>query len=353
MTLCWLEVHNVRNIISAKITLGPQFNVFTGSNGAGKTSILEAVFFLSRGSSFRSHDLSRIINHQATSYHVIGCLNNNVTVGVEYGDAGFHSRVNGVSDVSRAELAKYLPLTFIGPDSHRLLTDGPQQRRKLVDWGAFHVEPQFLTVWRHYQRGLKQRNEALKSNHPVAPWDVGLVEWAYQLDLCRRRYINRLVPFIQSYVRDLMDVHDLNIEYFPGWRSEVGYDEILRRFLDQDQKLGHTRYGPHRADLHFRVGEQTARDVVSGGQQKLLVFSLLLAQVALLHSVGSLRCIVLVDDLASELDLPHQVKLLALLRSLDTQVLMASVDHERLLGLGAGDIRRFHVEHGKITEQAL
>lgn len=349
MTLGRLEVHHLRNIAAAQIQIGSRFNVFIGSNGAGKTSVLEAVHLLGRGTSFRSGDLSQLVNHTVTSCAVSGYLRDTTFLGVEYGLSGFRARVNGTRNVSRAELAEYLPIIFMGPDSHRLLTEGPPQRRRLLDWGVFHVEPGFITIWRRCQRALRQRNEALKNRHPVNAWNQGLVETAYQLDHYRRCYIERLIPFAQHYVHELLERHDLQLDYVCGWRFGMAYDEVLQRALEQDQKLGHTRFGPHRADIQIKFANRVARDVVSRGQQKLLVFGLLLAQAALFNSLHSSRCMVLVDDLTSELDLAHRTKLLSLLKGLDTQVLITAVDDPQPSLLTDPETVMFHVEQGKIS----
>lgn len=349
MAIDRLEVRHLRNIAAAQIRLTPQFNVFIGNNGAGKTSVLEAVHLLGRGTSFRSSDLSQLVNHAVTSCTVTAHLQDTRFLGVEYGLSGLRARVDGERNVGRAELAEYLPVMFMGPDSHRLLTDGPPLRRRLLDWGVFHVEPAFITIWRRYQRTLSQRNEAIKNRQPVNIWDQGLVESARQLDHYRRSYTERLIPFAQYYVHELLGRHDLELDYVCGWRIGMEYGEVLQRGLEQDQKVGHTRYGPHRADIQVRFDSRVARDVVSRGQQKLLAFGLLLAQVALFQSLYSTRCVILVDDISSELDLAHRLKLLSLLKILETQVLITAVDQPDPSFLAETKPTMFHVEHGKIN----
>ena len=352
MTLRWLEVHDVRNVAAAKIHLSPQFNVFTGGNGAGKTSLLEAAFLLGRGSSFRSSDTSRLINHNATSCSVVGRLAaNDVVLGIMYGDSGLQARINGSASASRAELAEHLPMAYIGPDSHQLLAEGPQHRRRFLDWGAFHVEPHFFSMWRYYQRTLRQRNSALKQGYSAGSWDDGLIEWACRLDQCRRAYVERLIPYAQHYVGDLLGIDDVSFEYFPGWRQDIDYGDVLRKSLELDRKFGHTRYGPHRADIFIKLGKQLAREVVSRGQQKLLVCSLLLAQVALLHATRPIRCVILIDDLASELDGIHRNRLMRLLTHLDAQILITSVEDESMPEVERDQVLWFHVERGKVVER--
>lgn len=353
MTLRWLEVHDVRNVAAAKIHLSPQFNVFTGGNGAGKTSLLEAAFLLGRGSSFRSSDTSRLINHNAASCSVVGRLAaSDVVLGITYGDSGLQARINGSASASRAELAEHLPVAYIGPDSHQLLAEGPQHRRRFLDWGAFHVEPHFFFMWRHYQRTLRQRNSALKQGYPADSWDGGLIEWACRLDQCRRAYVARLIPYAQHYMRELLDVNDVSFEYFSGWRHDSDYGEVLRKSLELDRKFGHTRHGPHRADILIKLGTRLAREVVSRGQQKLLVCSLLLAQVALLHAARPIRCMILIDDVASELDSIHRGRLMRLLTHLNAQILVTSVENEPIPDVERDQVMRFHVERGKVVERA-
>lgn len=350
MTLCTLEMHNVRNLAPVQLHPSPRFNLFFGGNGAGKTSVLEGIYLLSRGQSFRSAEPYSLVHHGLASCTVTAKTATGSNLGIELARTGARCRIDG-REAQRAELAQGLPLLFIGPDSHRILNDGPQQRRRFLDWGAFHVEPRFLAVWRRYQRALKQRNMALRLGQALAAWDDILAEVALELDQIRRSYLDRLLPYAVAYVREFGDLDGLTLDYLSGWRHDASYKEVLATAAVQDRVLGYTRYGPHRGDLHIKLRGHPAREVVSRGQQKLLIYSLLLAQATQLQQVSGLRCVVLVDDLAAELDGPRRALLLDVLARLDSQIFITTVNDSDW-PTTAGMTARFHVEQGRITRTA-
>ena len=150
-----IDIENFRCIRSAHLELDPGATGIVGENGSGKTSLLEAIYFLSHGRSFRASQREKLLPPQADFLRVVGrvetprgCL----VAGVEYGRQG--TRVNlagqGVSGI--AEIAEILPVQVIDPGVHRLIEEGSARRRRLLDWGVFHVKHEFLGVWRRYQR---------------------------------------------------------------------------------------------------------------------------------------------------------------------------------------------------------
>lgn len=349
MTLCWIEVHNVRNISSVKLKLNPRFNLFLGKNGAGKTSLLEAVYLLGRGQSFRSNDVLAATTRGATSCTVTAKIALRGVVGVELTKGGLTGRINGEPLRNRAALAEFTPLLFIGPDSHRFVTEGPELRRKLIDWGVFHVEPNFISLWRQYQHILKQRNVALKLGHPVDPWDNAFIEVAERLDACRYSYINQLLSYVQHYVEQLLQINTMSYQYVRGWREDMTIGDVLKANLEHDRVQGFTRFGPHRADLHIKCDTKPVKDILSRGQQKLLVNSLHLAQVALLTTVINRPCTLLIDDLASELDIHHRERLIELLADMNVQVLLTTVVDWKWPLKDIESCTVFHVEQGRVT----
>jgi DNA replication and repair protein RecF len=350
MGLSRLEIQNFRNLHSVRADLSPGFNGLCGPNGSGKTSFLEALYILGRGTSFRTKDLGRALLHGAEQFFIAGKLESpNIPIGIEYQANGLEFRIGGQVVRSRVELASHLPLLFISPDSHALISEGPQQRRRFLDWGVFHVEPGFLPAWRRYQRSLKQRNKALGTPGVETAWDIELARAAEEITQLRSAYLARLEPYIDQFIEWLIDLDKLNLSFACGWRQEVSFLEALRSSLPQDREYGFTRLGPHRADIIFKVGNRPARDTVSRGQQKLLVIALLLAQVALLNEVTTLRPVILVDDLAAELDIHHRQRLLTVLAELKAQVILTVTERQVLPASGELPIQWFHVEQGNIT----
>lgn len=157
---------NFRCLEAAELKLSPTYNLIYGANASGKTSILEALAYLGRGKSFRGTSTANLIRHGESEFVLFAEIEQagrSVTVGVRNSREGLQVRIGGEDDGGAAALAEALPLQVIDPEVHNLIAGGPEQRRRFLDWLAFHVEHDHLLVWRRFRRALKQRNAALKA----------------------------------------------------------------------------------------------------------------------------------------------------------------------------------------------
>jgi DNA replication and repair protein RecF len=238
---------------------------------------------------------------------------------------------------------------------HHLLDGGPAIRRKLLDWGIFYKNPDFLRSWRQFERLLKQRNAALRGHRPrkeLSAWTNELILYARNLDEMRRNYVEQFIPCLQATIAGLLDIADLKISYLPGWDQTQAYTCVLEKSMDKDFQLGYTQYGPQKADLKILINGVPAKDILSRGQQKLFVCAMIIARGTLLWSSTKRRPVYLVDDLPSELDITSRSKLLALLSKQEAQIFVTAVDRHSLGSSVANDfIKVFHVEHGNVSEQ--
>src|SRR3569623_2995454 len=144
MALRWLELRNVRNLVATRLAPGQGINVFLGANGAGKTSVLEAIHFLAHGTSFRSHDVRTLVNHQADAATVVAELDSGLVMSAHITDGFVQCRLNGKVTARRDEQDEQLPILIIGHESSSIVTEGQRQRRRYLDWGAIPVEPRIL-----------------------------------------------------------------------------------------------------------------------------------------------------------------------------------------------------------------
>ncbi len=362
MPLSRLTVTAVRNLHPVTLLPSPRINLVSGPNGSGKTSLLEAIHILGLARSFRSTRLQPVIQYQQDSCTVFGEVflsgGNASKIGITRSrQADYDIRINGQNARSTAELAEVLPLQLINPDSFRLLEGAPKQRRQYLDWGVFHVEHRFLPAWQRLQKSLKQRNSLLRRGRIerslLAPWEAELVASGEQIDGFRQAYLQQLKPVFEGVLAELLQIDGLTLSYFRGWDRERGLAEVLESQFDRDMALGHTQAGPQRADLRLRVNGMNAAEVLSRGQQKLVVCAMKIAQGRLLGLMERQRdCVFLVDDLPSELDRHHRQALCRLLESLDCQVFISCVDADSLSECWQADtpLSMFHVEHGHIVQ---
>jgi DNA replication and repair protein RecF len=344
---------NIRLYRRFEIQPHPRLNLIVGDNAAGKTSLLEALYVLLRGRSFRAQNLAEMRGDHGPGWSAFledgrdGQVENRVGLGWQEGETDL--RLNGRADVALAEIVRSIPAQFVDPTAHRLLDEGPSYRRAYVDWGVFHVEPSFLPHWRRFQRALKQRNRALKEGATASlidSWNDELALNAEALSVLREAHVVETGPGFARFVERLLGLHQADQHWQRGWPMDIDYRTLLVTHREQHRRLGTTVQGPHRAELRITLGERKAKATVSRGQQKLLVLAMVLAQAELLIEKGVSPPILLVDDFGAELSLEYQLRLASALRQYAGQVFVTAF--ERPKAFEDGEYSLFHVEHGEI-----
>ena len=345
-----LSIEQFRCIESAELALPAGATAIIGPNGAGKTSLLEAAYFLSRGRSFRQSRTDRLIRHGEPAFRLRGTIewqHRNHAVGVEASRGqGNRIRIDGKDATSLTPVATALAVQVLEPEVHLLVSGGPEHRRNYLDYGVFHVEPGYLTAWRRYRTLLRQRTAALKRDvgePELEIWDQQLGESAEIVDGYRRGYVNLMAePVTRMAAR--LGLESVSLEYRPGWADAPDVTAALAANRAADRERGVTSVGPHRADLSVRWSGRLARPTVSRGQQKLLGAALLLAQARLLAQVKEDAAILLLDDPGAELDPNALNALLATIRDIPGQHIVAALDDRVVDALGCSAV--FHVKHG-------
>jgi DNA replication and repair protein RecF len=346
-----LRVSSLRCLKEVELDLDPARNYFFGANGAGKTSLLEAVFFLGRGRSFRTRQARTLVSYGDLELAVYGDVDDGVRVrrlGASFRDGRLERRVDGAPAKGSA-IAQILPVQTIGPDSHRLIEGGPSERRRFLDWGVFHVEHSYLESWQRYRRVLGQRNAALvragAAPSELRAWTDALAEAGEEIDRVRKGHVERLGPTVHAHAEALLG-RALTLEYRAGWRADLRLGEALDASTARDRSLGHTEPGPHRADLLLHIEGRRVHDEASRGQQKLVAAALILAQESVLAATAASRSVLLVDDPAAELDGAAFGRMLERLATVRSQLLftgLTPLPREKDRPMAA-----FHVERGQV-----
>ncbi|WP_126452041.1 DNA replication/repair protein RecF [Sulfuriflexus mobilis] len=351
MTLERLDIQQLRNIHQTRLLFGEQLNLIVGANASGKTSLLEAIYLLGTGRSFRTNRLQHVIEAETDQFTVSARIRAEsgalITAGMALNRQGRILRVDGKNARSSAQLAEILPLQLINQQCFNLIDEGPAHRRKFLDWGVFHVEQGFFVIWQRYMRALKQRNAALKrGNTNTRAWEKEMSEAAVQLHGMREAYVEALKPILHESMLDMLEIEDISVDYRPGWDTGRPLADVLAEEAEQDRGQGFSRYGPQRADLIFRRGTVAAKERLSRGQQKLLVSALILGQARLLAKRQTRRSTVLIDDITAELDARHCARLMKALADTGAQLVVTAIDAESIPKVENMDSRMFHVEHG-------
>lgn len=354
MLLEKLSVRNFRCFEEASLELDPQLNWIIGQNASGKTSLLEALFFLGHGRSFRSSRPDRLIKLEAEGFEVVARLGTGKqqkVLGVGRKNGTTEARYAGQSLSNMVDAARLLPVVVLDSGMNNLVGGGPGERRRWLDWGVFHVEQRFLPLWREYQQALRQRNVVLKSganDRVLAPWTSAVAEAGEELSEIRRAHFEGMKPLVFDYVKTALPEIELSMEYRSGWAVDDTLKESLLRHQEKDREHGNTRSGPHRADIQLRIESLPAEERLSRGQQKMLAGALWLAQVARFTESTGQHPLLLVDDLAAELDGERLARFLDLLMRQSAQLVLTAIADAEITKTGLTGGKVFHVEHGNL-----
>ncbi len=351
MILSDLKIHHVRTIASANVQLNPRFNFIIGPNGSGKTSILEALYLLSCGHSFRSREIAPIISYEHTNLTVFARASDNSTVSIQKSKAlPTQIKLNNQFCATTSQLAYALPCQILYADIFQIIDAGSSVRRSLLDWGLFHVKPSYLGLWKEYKKVLKQRNALLKqsvSYEQFIPWDKQLSLLAYKLDCLRQEYFEQWqIKFLE--VLSSITTTSCSIDYYKGWdKKQTGrpLEDLLAEHFHSDKQRQFTQLGAHQADIIIESNDIKAKQILSRGQQKIILIALKLAQGTLLNQ----ECLYLFDDLPAELDELHQKKLLAYLVNHNGQYVITATNLMNLdLAINTSEQNNFTINGGTI-----
>ncbi|MBE2210224.1 MAG: DNA replication/repair protein RecF [Xanthomonadaceae bacterium] len=356
MRVTRLDVQDIRSIREARLIPGPGLNLLLGENGAGKTSVLEALHLLGYGRSFRGRVRDGLIRTEAEAAQVYAEWEDGTgkahRVGLRHAGNDWMGRLDGEDVAQLGDLCAAVAVTTFEPASHALVSGGGEPRRRYLDWGLFHVEHGYLAQWRRYVRALKQRNALLKARNAGAQldaWDHEFAEAGEPLQRHRESYMAALLPHLQAVTEQLLPAFGIAaLELQAGWKhSQMSLADALLLGRERDLALGHTGVGPHRADWRVDFVARPEREPYSRGQAKLVALACLLAQARHLREARGEWPVILLDDFASELDSRHRGRVLEQLAAAGAQVFLTGV--EAPPEVAGKTVAMFHVEHGQIS----
>lgn len=351
-----LRIEHLRCLEQVELLPGPGLNFFEGPNGAGKSSVLEAACLLSYARSFRSGSRDALLQRGAGQLRIYGEVRSGLQLhrlGLGREAGRWSARVDGEGVDRLSDLIRCCAVVCFEPGSHALIAGPAEERRRFLDWGVFHVEHAFLGVWQRYRRALKQRNVLLRglqmpTDTLLTPWEEEMDRCAQHIEVVRRRYMQALELELDALCRILLpELGAFQLDYRCGWDATQTLAQALRVNREKDRARGHTTQGIHRADWRPSFEHAPQREHFSRGQEKLCALACVLAQARVFAAQKGEWPVVCLDDLASELDLPHQEAVVGLLEGVDAQVLLTGTEAPSMIS--ELETRVFHVEHGQIT----
>lgn len=361
-----LQVQGLRSLVDIELSPAPGFNLVTGDNGSGKTSLLEAMHLMAHGRSFRGRVRDGLVRHGEAALQVFVEWEqpgqDGRRAGLRHSGSGWEARLDAAAVGHLGELCEALAVITFEPGSHALIDGSSEVRRRYIDWGLFHVERSdaggdFLSLWRRHARALKQRNALLRqarADSQLDAWEHELAQAGEAITLQRDAYVGRLQPHVDALLAEILPAAGAaTLTLQPGWRRhELALADALLLSRERDLVQGHTTVGPHRADLKLELRDLPGRDGLSRGQAKLAALVLLLAQAAQLAAHAGHWPVLQLDDLASELDRHHQRRVLQVLADCGAQVFVTGTEPLSALTELAIPHAMFHVEHGRVETGA-
>ena len=358
MRLTQLQIKNFRNLEMIQLTPVNGVNLILGDNASGKTSLLEAIYYLSHVRSFRTPYVTDLILRQSPYLQLVANIQTEeeqvIPLGIRRSRNKSEIRVNKQPIKRVSDIAAQFPVLAIHPDSYKLITGSPSQRRQYLDWGVFHVEHGFFQAWQRFKKALMQRNAALKSKQKFDVcqlWNKEISNTGHYIDQLRQQYFEKLTPYLTDLNKQFFTNDTVSIEYKRGWPAEKQLSDLMEENLQKERMKGYTQYGPHRAEITIKVNGQSAQTCISRGQQKTLVALMRLAQAKQFSEATNKPCVLLYDDLPAELDARHRKLILSVLADMNIQLFITAIE-ENQIDLSHWPVKKkFHVEHGKINSE--
>ena len=389
MSVAKLITHNFRNLHGSVIDFHPELNFFTGDNGSGKSSLLEALFFLGHGKSFRTSKTDALVCYEKSNFVVSVKDTNNCQLGLSRDvSKGLTTiKIDGERHSRLSVLAKNIAIQIVTPESFKLFFGGPKERRRFFDLGMFHVKHSFAKQWKSFNRVLKQRNACIRLGHnsnqsaSMLPyWTEQFCQMSIEVAKARQEYVTAIILELDVWLATLLpDLKSrVTVQYLQGWSQKKELIDVLVSNQEKEASYGYSLYGAHKFDVKFLLDRQNLETQLSRGQQKLFLLALTFAQAKLIERVNRVKPILLIDDIGAELDVNSRVSLSVALAKLDCQVVITAIerdvlqpfferfnfvnnsstsnrnatdDKKKLARQHKQDYKVFHVKHGKVSER--
>ena len=347
MILSAVSLHNFRSYEESSFSFSPKVTIISGPNGSGKTNVLEAIYTLCAGRSFRDRD-DDLTRFDAPWWRVNGSVDGSLR-DVRFDPTRQPSKQLIVDDAKKARFTyrEQLPVVLFEPEDLRLIDGSPARRRDFMDRILVQLSPQYRRHLRAYERSLVQRNNLLKQSHhrdiddTLFVWDVSLAEHGAELVMERRKLVEAINGDLSELYSRIADKeHDVRLDY----QSPLAKKEVMSSLLSQlkqrttqDRMRGFTSVGPHRDDVAFYVDGRDAATSASRGEVRSIILSLKLIEAQLYEERFETTPLLLFDDVFSELDETRRAKLLEAQGSM--QLILTTTDADIAAGYKARHIR--------------
>lgn len=365
-------ISNFRNIESANLVTDKTVNVFYGKNGGGKTSVLEALFYLGRAKSFRTSKRKTLVKNNSDRFAVSAGLvqldnEHRLGIGLELsGDSLI--KLDGEVVTRLSEASSLFPTQVITPESFDVFFSSPKARRSFIDFGLFHVEHEYQIKWTEYARVHKQTNALLRrpnaNRSELLYWYKCLIDSAEIIESFRKSFFDKYFSkAIEKLVSELPDsetarlIRDVELKYKPKTfsKSEENFEQLIYDQIEKDLRYKQVGFGPNRADIIFVKDGDDVSNQLSRGQAKMLFYLLEIAMVKIIRDVTKKNMLLLVDDLPSEVDEFTRSTMLQMLLHSEAQIFVTGIENKIAMEFKnyTESVNVFHVEQGTVTPKSM
>lgn len=371
-----IEITNFRNLRNVEIALNPRVNVFFGENAQGKTNLLETIYTLTHGKSFRTSDVENLVytlDKPSEFSRVSAVIDKNQ----------LQSRIHMVlappaknffvneKKVSGTAIGRRFPSVLFSPESLSVIKNSDKERRDLLDEMIESVYPEKASIIDAFKRALKQRNKFLKDLRDGV-LDINSKNALYldtltqnylkaSADLCKLRLesLQALQEFLEEALAYVLEGNgaEVAVDYVISDKTvkdsdlQFLYDTMHKRWLElrsAEIKTGHSLVGPHKHDVRIIFAGKDSRFYCSQGQQRLLILAFKMAQIRLHYRIHGLYPLLLLDDVLSELDEKKRLKLIEYLEQINAQIFITTTENTVLNYLSRENLSVYSVEKGVI-----
>lgn len=353
MYLKELSLKNFRNYESARLLFASGVNYLIGSNAQGKSNLIEAIYYLSTGRSFRTNRIGNLVRHGCSSFRikaVVGEGEGVSTIDISYGAKGVSLTIDGRRARKMGALIGLLNTIIFSPEDLYIVKGSPYLRRRFLDILISQLHRPYLVELARYGRVIRQRNEALRrGEREITHWNSQIIASGLGVMNARSGYLERLAPNVQEAYSAIRPGERLELAYDSIYRTlgrekERAYEEALEATRDSERRKGYTLVGPHRDDLLITIGGRDARHYASDGQRRAVVVALKYAQSRLSKEMTGRVPLLLIDDPLAELDVVRRGAVMPFFSN-GFQCIITSTSEEGLL-----PGKRFGVREGRVRE---
>ncbi len=344
MNLKILNLHNFKNYKTAELTFSPKVNCFIGDNAAGKTNLLDAIYYLSFCKSYFNAIDSQNINHDEDYFSILGKyqVNGDKTHTIQCVQKRNHKKSFKLNKKEYDRLADHIglyPLVMISPYDRDLINEGSDVRRKFIDSVISQFDKFYLDDLINYNRVLSQRNALLKQFADKRTFDHEMLEvlnsqltqLGNQIFPKRKEFLKNYIPIFNKYFQTVSGGKEEVSILYESQLDKYGMEELLAVSLDKDRAMRYTTAGIHKDDLVFRIEGYPVKKFGSQGQQKSFIIAIRLAQYEYIKNLKGYKPVMLLDDIFDKLD-DKRVEQLIKLTSHDNlgQVFITDTQRERI-----------------------